>query len=65
MKINEVIREKRKELFLTQEQIAERLGVSTPAVNKWEKGITYPDITLLPALARLLKIDLNLSLIHI
>lgn len=59
MKINEVIREKRKELFLTQEQIAERLGVSTPAVNKWEKGITYPDITLLPALARLLKIDLN------
>lgn len=59
MKINEVIREKRKELLLTQEQIAERLGVSTPAVNKWEKGITYPDITLLPALARLLKIDLN------
>ncbi len=35
------------------------MGVSTPAVNKWEKGSTYPDITLLPALARLLKIDLN------
>ena len=33
--------------------------MSTPAVNKWEKGSTYPDITLLPALARLLKIDLN------
>ena len=44
---------------MTQEQIAELLGVSTPAVNKWEKGSTYPDITLLPALARLLKIDLN------
>lgn len=59
MKLNQIIREKRKELSLTQEQIAEYLGVSAPAVNKWEKGSTYPDITLLPALARLLKIDLN------
>ncbi len=33
--------------------------MSTPAVNKWESGSTYPDITLLPALARLLKIALN------
>lgn len=38
MKINQIIREKRKELSLTQEQIAELLGVSTPAVNKWEKA---------------------------
>ncbi|MGL4798304.1 MAG: helix-turn-helix domain-containing protein [Cellulosilyticaceae bacterium] len=59
MKINEVIKEKRHELGLTQEQIADYLGVSTPAVNKWEKGNSYPDITLLPPLARLLKIDLN------
>lgn len=59
MKINQIIREKRKELSLTQEQIADFLGVSAPAVNKWEKGSTYPDITLLPALARLLKTDLN------
>lgn len=59
MKINQIIRERRKNLSLTQEQVAEFLGVSTPAVNKWEKGITYPDITLLPAIARLLKIDLN------
>ncbi len=59
MKINQIIREKRKELSLTQEQVAEFLGVSTPAVNKWEKGSTYPDATLLPALARLLRTDLN------
>ena len=57
--MNEVIREKRKGLGLTQEQVAERLGVSAPAVNKWEKGATYPDVTLLPALARLLGTDLN------
>lgn len=59
MKINEMIRQGRKEQGLTQEQMAEYLGVSAPAVNKWEKGSSYPDITLLPALARLLKTDLN------
>lgn len=59
MKINEIIRQRRKELGLTQEQIAQRLGVTAPAVNKWESGVSYPDITLLPPLARLLKMDLN------
>lgn len=38
MKINQIIREKRRELLLTQEKIAEFLGVSASAVNKWEKG---------------------------
>lgn len=59
MKLNEQIREHRKKVGLTQEQVANYLGVSTPAVNKWESGSTYPDITLLAPLARLLKIDLN------
>lgn len=59
MKLNEQIRVHRKKAGLTQEQVANYLGVSTPAVNKWESGSTYPDITLLAPLARLLKIDLN------
>ncbi|CDD06732.1 dNA-binding protein [Dorea sp. CAG:317] len=59
MPMNTVIQEKRKELGLTQEQVAEYLNVSTPAVSKWEKGITSPDISILPQLARFLKIDLN------
>lgn len=59
MPMNEVILKKRKELGFTQEQIAEYLGVTAPAVNKWEKGVTCPDISLLPALARLLRVDLN------
>lgn len=59
MKLNEQIRAHRKEVGLTQEQVANYLGVSTPAVNKWESGSSYPDITLLAPLARLLKIDLN------
>ena len=59
MKINEIIHERRLAKGFTQEQIANYLGVSAPAVNKWEKGTSYPDIFLLPALARLLDTDLN------
>ncbi|MEC1179148.1 helix-turn-helix transcriptional regulator [Metasolibacillus meyeri] len=42
---------KRKELGVTQEQVAQYVGVSKAAVSKWEKGQSYPDITLLPKLA--------------
>lgn len=59
MKIYETIRKYRKEQNLTQEQVANQLGVSAPAVNKWENGISYPDIELLAPLARLLKIDID------
>ncbi len=59
MKLNEVIRTRRQTLGLTQEQLAQKLGVSAPAVNKWERNLNYPDITLLPALARTLGVDLN------
>lgn len=59
MPINLVIQKRRKELGLTQEQVAEYLNVSIPAVSKWEKGATSPDISLLSPLARLLKTDLN------
>lgn len=38
MKINDVIRQKRLEKGFTQEQVAHYLGVTTPAVSKWEKG---------------------------
>lgn len=51
MKIHEIIRSSRKERGMTQEELAKYLGVSAPAVNKWEKGLSYPDITLLPILA--------------
>lgn len=59
MRISEVIRYYRKKENLTQEQVANYLNISAPAVNKWESGISYPDITLLPSLARVLKIDVN------
>ena len=59
MQMNQVIYERRRALGLTQEQVADALGVTAPAVNKWEKGSTCPDIALLAPLARLLGVDLN------
>jgi len=56
MTIGNVIRKYRKELGLTQEEMANRLGVTAPAVNKWEMGHTQPDIGLLAPTARLLGI---------
>ena len=40
MRIGEQIKNYRKTAGLTQEQEANYLGVSTPAVNKWEKGVS-------------------------
>lgn len=43
----------RKEKGMTQEAVAEKLGVSGQAVSKWENGNSYPDITVLPVIAEL------------
>ncbi len=57
--IGEVIYKKRRELGYTQAELAEMLQVTAPAVNKWEKNLSYPDVTILSPLARCLKTDLN------
>ena len=57
MTIGKVIRKYRKELGLTQEEMAKSLGVTAPAVNKWENENTLPDISLLAPIARLLGIS--------
>ena len=59
MQIGENIRKYRKAKNMTQEEMAKRLGVTPPAVNKWENGVSYPDITLLAPVARLLDISLD------
>ncbi len=61
MKVHEIIRTRRQALGLTQEALAEKAGVSAMAINKWEKALNYPDITLLPTLARTLGVDMNAS----
>lgn len=59
MQIGGVIREYRKRKNMTQEEMANRLGVTAPAVNKWENGNSQPDIMLLAPIARLLNITLD------
>ncbi|MCI8723827.1 MAG: helix-turn-helix transcriptional regulator [Ruminococcus sp.] len=59
MQIGEVIRKHRKLKNLTQEEMAVRLGVTAPAVNKWENGNSFPDIMLLAPIARLLGITVD------
>ena len=49
----------RKELGLTQEALAERLGVTNQAVSKWELDQCCPDIALLPALAELFGVSID------
>ena len=49
----------RKEQGLTQAALAEKLGVSDRAVSKWENGRNMPDVSIIPQLCTLLKIDLN------
>lgn len=57
--IGKNIQQKRKAAGLTQAQLAELLGVTAPAVNRWEKDLSFPDTVLLAPLARCLNTDLN------
>ena len=59
MNIGKVIFTHRKQMSMTQEQLAEKLGVSVPAVSKWESNVSMPDITLLAPLARLFRISID------
>lgn len=59
MNVGDVIKHKRKELSLTQSQLAEILGVSVQAVSKWERGAGYPDVTVLVPLARALGVSID------
>jgi len=44
---------------MTQEQLAELLGISHQSVSKWESGITIPDVMLLPELAKIFHVSID------
>lgn len=58
-KIGKFIARKRKEKNLTQENLAEKLGISINAVSKWERGICLMDMSLLKPLAGILGVTIN------
>ncbi|ODM05283.1 helix-turn-helix domain-containing protein [Eisenbergiella tayi] len=45
---------------LTQEDVAEYLGITAQSVSKWERGESYPDISFLPALANIFETSVDL-----
>lgn len=59
MNLNERIYELRREREWTQEQLAQKLGVSYQAVSKWENAQACPDISLLPAIADLFEVSID------
>ena len=50
-KIGKFIQELRKEKGLTQDELAEKLGITKNAVSKWERGISLMDLSLLKPLS--------------
>jgi len=53
MNLDEKLSERRRALQMTQEEVAEKLGITPQAVSKWENGAACPDISLLPTIAKL------------
>ena len=51
------IKEKRKAAGLSQKELATQLFVSESAVSKWERGLSYPDMTLVTSLCEILHVS--------
>ena len=58
-KIGKFIATCRKEQNLTQEQLAEKLGVSSKSISRWENGRTLPDYSIIKDLCKTLNISIN------
>ena len=59
IKIGEKIRLLRKKNDVTQDKLAERLGVTPQAVSRWESGVCYPDMNYLPAIADYFSVSMD------
>ena len=51
------LRQKRIEKGLTQKELSEKLFLSESAISKWEKGKSYPDITMIPDICAVLEVS--------
>lgn len=59
LNLGRILTEHRHKRGITQEELAEFMGVSKASVSKWENSATYPDITLLPRLATFFHISID------
>ena len=59
MELGERLKELRLQRGFTQEQAGQILGVSVQVVSKWERGLTQPDVQMMPRIAVLYRISLD------
>ena len=59
MELGKKIRQLRFKAGLTQEQLAEKLGIGAQSVSKWENAVAMPDITALPLLAEIFGVTID------
>lgn len=57
-KTGKFIAKKRKAMNMTQNELAKKLHITDKAVSKWERGLSFPDISILIPLAEILNISL-------
>lgn len=57
MEIGNIIREYRTRRGMKQEELAQALSVTPQAVSRWEIGVSYPDIAMVPGIARVLEVS--------
>ena len=58
-KFGNFIKELRKEKGLTQKELGEKLNITDKAISKWERGLSFPDISMLNSLASFFEIDVS------
>ena len=57
--LNEILKEKRKELDLTQQNVADHLNVTRQTVSSWEVGKSFPDISTLIKISDFYQLSLD------
>ena len=63
IKTGRLINYLRKELNMTQLQLAEQMGISDKTISQWERGLGCPDVTLLPDLSKILGVSVDCILL--
>lgn len=57
-KTGKFICENRKKHGMSQKELADKLGITDKAISKWERGISFPDISMLIPISKVLDISL-------
>lgn len=59
IRFGEILKDLRRKKDITQEELADILGVTSQSVSRWEKGACYPDMELLPAIANYFNVTVD------